>query len=496
MWLMDHQMNQRLSEEFGEYFVRLPLRTSPHIHHGNALRVDWNEILPASECTHVLGNPPFVGKKEQTRSQKADLEKVWGDTKGTGILDYVTCWYRQAAEFIQGTTISVAFVSTNSISQGEQVAALWEPLNQRFRMEIEFAHRTFAWQSEARGKAHVHCVIIGFGQHLDMRRRLFEYEHLGSDPHETVCSNINAYLTDAPSVFVTKRRKPINGAPPIRYGSMMIDKDRKARDDQGLILSPQYRKEMLEECPELAPFIRRLYGGDEFLNDVERWCLWLVDAPPQLLQSCKSLRVRLKGIKSFRSSSSRKRTQELAATPHLFGEIRQPDGPYLLIPKVSSFNRRYIPSGFLTHDNIASGSALIVPDAQIFHFGVISSAMHHAWMTYVAGRMKSDYQYSNAIVYNNYPWPQKLSDKKRQTVEDAAQAVLDVRETHPDATLADLYDPLSMPTNLTKAHAKLDRAVDRCYRSQPFPNERNRVEYLFKLYQKLTAPLLPVKKRK
>ncbi|MCH8046823.1 MAG: class I SAM-dependent DNA methyltransferase [Planctomycetes bacterium] len=496
MWLMDHQMNQRLSEEFGEYFVRLPLRTSPHIHHGNALRVDWNEILPASECTHVLGNPPFVGKKEQTRSQKADLEKVWGDTKGTGILDYVTCWYRQAAEFIQGTTISVAFVSTNSISQGEQVAALWEPLNQRFRMEIEFAHRTFAWQSEARGKAHVHCVIIGFGQHLDMRRRLFEYEHLGSDPHETVCSNINAYLTDAPSVFVTKRRKPINGAPPIRYGSMMIDKDRKARDDQGLILSPQYRKEMLEECPELAPFIRRLYGGDEFLNDVERWCLWLVDAPPQLLRSCKSLRVRLKGIKSFRSSSSRKRTQELAATPHLFGEIRQPDGPYLLIPKVSSFNRRYIPSGFLTHDNIASGSALIVPDAQIFHFGVISSAMHHAWMTYVAGRMKSDYQYSNAIVYNNYPWPQKLSDKKRQTVEDAAQAVLDVRETHPDATLADLYDPLSMPTNLTKAHAKLDRAVDRCYRSQPFPNERNRVEYLFKLYQKLTAPLLPVKKRK
>ncbi len=499
MWLMDHQMNQRLSEEFGEYFARLPLLSSPHIHHGNALRTDWNDwndVLPAAKCTHVLGNPPFVGKKEQTTEQKADLQAVWGDTKGTGVLDYVTCWYRKAAEFIQETAISVAFVSTNSISQGEQVAVLWEPLDARFGIDIRFAHRTFAWESEARGKAHVHCVIIGFSQGMEGRRRLFEYEHARSDPHEIQCSNINAYLTDAPTVFIRKRSSPLNAAPRICYGSMMIDKERKAGDDQGLILSPQYRQSMLAACPDLAPYIRRLYGGDELLNNTERWCLWLVDAPPQLLRACSPLRTRLEKIRQFRSNSSRKRTQELAATPHLFGEIRQPMGQYLLIPKVSSVSRRYIPIGLVSAEIIASGSALIVPDANRFHFGILASSMHHAWMAHVGGRMKSDYQYSNRIVYNNFPWPSEVSETKRAAVDEAAQAVLDARDAHPEASLADLYDPLAMPANLTKAHARLDRAVDRCYRSQPFPNERNRVEYLFKLYQKLTAPLLPTTKKR
>ncbi len=263
MWLIDHQMNQRLSAEFGQYFVRLPLLSSPHIHHGNALPIDWNNVLPADQCTHVLGNPPFVGKKEQTREQKADLQAVWGDTKGTGVLDYVTCWYRKAAEFIQGTDISVAFVSTNSISQGEQVAVLWEPLRERYRIDIRFAHRTFAWESEARGKAHVHCVIIGFSQGEEGKRRLFEYEHAHSNPHEISCSNINANLADAPNVFIKKRSKPLGGAPPICYGSMMIDKSRKAGDDEGLILSPHYRQLMLEACPDLAPYIRRLNGGGD-----------------------------------------------------------------------------------------------------------------------------------------------------------------------------------------------------------------------------------------
>jgi len=272
---------------------------------------------------------------------------------------------------------------------------------------------------------------------------------------------------------------------------MMIDKDRKSGDDSGLILSPQGRQSMLAACPDLGPYILRLYGGDEFLNNTERWCLWLVHAPPQLLRTCTPLRRRLDGIRRFRLSSSRKRTRELADTPHLFGEIRQPLGRYLLIPKVSSQNRRYIPIGFVAPEIIATGSTLIVPDARDFEFGILASSMHHAWMTHVGGRMKSDYQYSNAIVYNNYPWPESVTDAKRQAVENAAQAVLDAREEHPQASLADLYDPLAMPSNLVKAHARLDRAVDRCYRSQPFPNERNRVEYLFKLYQKLTAPLLP-----
>jgi hypothetical protein len=496
MWLMDHQMNQRLSEEFGEYFVRLPLISSPHIHHGNALRIDWNDVLPAGKCTHVLGNPPFVGKKEQTKQQKAELQAVWKNVKGTGVLDYVTCWYRKAAEFVRGTRISVAFVSTNSISQGEQVAVLWETLHGAFGLDIQFAHRTFAWESEARGKAHVHCVIIGFRQGVEGKRRLFEYERARSDPHEICCSNINAYLTDAPSVLIKKRSKPLNGAPLICYGSMMIDKDRKAGGEEGLILSPEHRQSMIQACPDLAPYIRRLYGGDEFLNNTERWCLWLVDAPPRLLRSCPPLRRRLQGIREFRLGSSRKRTRELAATPHLFGEIRQPAGRYLLVPKVSSENRRYIPIGFVAPEIIASGSALIVPHADQYHFGILASSMHHAWMTYVAGRMKSDYQYSNAIVYNNYPWPRDVSDAKRPAVEAAAQGVLDARDAYPDASLADLYDPLAMPARLTRAHAKLDRAVDRCYRSQPFPNERNRVEFLFKLYEKLTAPLLPTTKKR
>lgn len=495
LWLTDHQANMALGQLFTQSYLRIPLKKSPHIHVANALRKPWNEVLPAEQCSYVLGNPPFVGKKEQNASQKADMEKIWGTVKGAGVLDYVTCWHRLAAEYIQGTKIQVALVSTNSISQGEQVSVFWGNLLSRFQVKITFAHRTFPWQSEARGKAHVHVVIVGFGLEETAAKRIYDYDDDPDNPAVTVVRNISPYLIEGSDLVVTTRTKPISPAPAISYGSMMIDKDRKSGDEAGLILTPAYRRMLLEECPGLAPYIRRLYGGEEFLNNQERYCLWLVGAPPPLIRSCPSLLSRLELVRSFREGSSRPQTQKLAATPGLFGEIRQPSVRYLLVPKVSSETRPYIPIGFVEPEIIASGSALTIPEANLFHFGVLSSAMHNAWMRCVAGRMKSDFQYSNAIVYNNYPWPEP-TDAQRAAVEKAAQRVLDARAQFPTATLADLYDPLTMPPALAAAHAALDKAVDRCYRPAEFPSDRARVEHLFELYERLTAPLAIAKPKR
>ncbi|MBE0542480.1 MAG: class I SAM-dependent DNA methyltransferase [Verrucomicrobia bacterium] len=545
LWLMDHQMNLKVSEAFGQLYQRLPLKKSPHIHCANALRLDWKTVLPPDKCSYVLGNPPFVGKKEQTPEQKADMDSVWGELKGAGILDYVTCWYKLAGDYTQRTQIRCAFVSTNSICQGEQVGVLWSELFTRFHMKIHFAHTTFAWESEARGKAHVHVVIIGFGAFDVANKLIFEYDTPKGEPHAVSARNISPYLTDGSDVVLTSRRDPINDAPKISYGSMMIDKDRKAGDEAGLLLTPRQRKQLLAECPDLQPFIRRIYGGDEFLNDTERYCLWLVDAPTELITNCPALKARIDGVRDFRRNSGREQTRELAMTPALFGEIRQPTTRYLLFPKVSSESRPYLPIGFVSPDIIASGSALIVPGATLFHFGILSSAMHNAWMRRVAGRMKSDYQYSVAVVYNNFPWPENVSAEKRELVEEKARTVLAAREKFMEcgdssplsagdlspsnspgapaspraaargsalptsrqsgkggdksphsktATLADLYNPLNMKPVILKAHAALDRAVERCYRREPFHSDRERVEFLFALYEKLTAPLLPVTK--
>jgi hypothetical protein len=539
LWLMDHQMNLLLAEKFGQYFVRLPLKKSARIVCDNALRLNWHHVLSPVECSFILGNPPFVGKKEQNADQKADMAAIWGGAKGAGILDYVTCWYVKAAEFIRDTPIRVGFVSTNSITQGEQPGVLWSALFAR-GMQIIFAHRTFPWQSEARGPAHVHVVIIGLAQTFAGIKRIYEPQK--GSVVSTDVKNINPYLVEGPNTVLRTSVRPLNGAPPIRYGSMMIDKDRRAGEDAGLVLTSAHREALLRESPALDPFILRLYGGDEFLNGTERWCLWLVDAPAALLRSSGLLAARLESVRAFRLGSRRPQTRALAATPSLFGEIRQPKTSYLLIPKVSSEKRTYIPIGFLSAQDIASGSALVIPDATRYHFGILSSAMHNAWMRGVAGRLESRYQYSNNIVYNNFPWPQwdapapsrATSDgeaasvgeaaartywssyheswdddeappaqpetkparlaggaKKRADVEAAAQAVLDARAGHPDSTLADLYDPLFMPPDLAKAHAALDRAVDRCYRTAPFQNDRQRVEFLLVRYEALSAPLLP-----
>ncbi|MCY3019611.1 MAG: class I SAM-dependent DNA methyltransferase [Planctomycetota bacterium] len=491
LWLMDHQMNLRFSEVFGQYYVRLPLKKSPTIVCGNALQRDWNEILPPEKCSYVLGNPPFVGKKEQNGEQKQDMGLLFGNVKGSGVLDYVCSWYVKAASYIEGSRIKVAFVSTNSITQGEQVGVLWKELLDRYQIKIHFAHRTFAWQSEARGKAHVHVVIVGFAAFDAGRKTIYEYENLKGEPHAVAATNINPYLADAGDVVLVKRTQQISGAPGINYGSMANDKRREDEGLGNLILDAGARRQLLAECPQIAPYIRPFMGSEEFLNNTQRWCLWLVDAPGSVIRSCPLVRARVAAVRRAREDSERPETKELAKTPTVFGEIRQPDTPYLLIPKVSSETRPYLPVGFVKPKVIANGSALIVPGATHFHLGVLSSAMHMAWMRYTCGRMKSDYQYSSRIVYNNFPWPENPTDKQRKAVGIAAQKVLDARKKNPNDTLADLYDPLSMPRELVKAHTDLDRAVDRCYRKQPFTSDRQRVEYLFALYEKLTSPLLP-----
>jgi len=495
MWLMDHQMNQRFSEGFGQLYIRLPLRKSPKIILGNALDIEWKEILPPAQCSYVLGNPPFVGKKEQNGRQKADMDLLFGRVKGAGVLDYVGSWYIKAAQYVQGTRIRAAFVSTNSITQGEQVGVLWKELLERYHVKIHFAHRAFLWESEVRGKAHVHVVIIGFGAFPAEKKTIFEYENSKAEPQAFAAVNINPYLADAGDVLLMKRTTQISGGPEISYGSMANDKRKGEKGLGNLILNAKARKQLLAESPKIAPYIRPFVGSTEFLNNTRRWCLWLVGAPPELIRSCPSVHARVVAVREARRLSDRAETRKLAKHPALFGEIRQPNASYLLIPKVSSETRSYLPVGFVKPRVIANGSALIVSNANLYHFGVLSSAMHMAWMRYTCGRMEISYQYSSQIVYNNYPWPVHPLDKQRKAVESAGQKVLDARAEFPKASLADLYDPVAMPPKLVKAHAELDRAVDRCYRSQPFTSERQRVEYLFALYEQLSAPLIAPPKR-
>lgn len=489
LWLMDHQMNLEVAEAFGTYFTRLPLRQTAHIHHGDALQKNWSTCFGQNQperFDYLLGNPPFGGKKEQSDEQKQNLKAVLSGVKGSGVLDYVAGWYIKAAQYMQEhPETETAFVSTNSISQGEQVGVLWNELFSKYRANIHFAHRTFRWDNEASGRAAVHVVIIGFALHdVSGSKRLFDYENVRGEPHEQSVSNINPYLVDAPNVVVTKRRNPLCEVPNISYGNMPIDKG-------NLILSEEEASNLIEEFSRLDEYVRPYIGGREFLNEGIRYCLWLEDAPPSLIRSIRPVRDRVESNRKYRKSSNRKATNKLASTPALFGEIRQPDSRYLLIPKVSSERRDYMPIGFMDPATIASGSVLIVTEASLYHFGTLSSAMHMAWMRYTAGRMKSDYQYSAGIVYNNFPWPDDPSDKNRRAVKDAAKDVLEARSLFLEdgATMADLYDPLAMPSTLVDAHRELDRAVDRAYRPQPFTTETNRVAFLFDRYEEITNAL-------
>ena len=479
LWLTDHQMNQRVGEEFGLYFARLPLLTSPTIVHGNALRLDWESIVPKEQLSYILGNPPFVGHHYQTREQKEDQALVLREISARGVLDFVSNWYLKAANYMASAKhIRAAFVSTSSITQGEQAGLLWPALMRRGVL-IQFAHRTFAWSSEARGAAAVHCVIIGFGFQESPETWLFDYENVRGKPHRIRASNINPYLVDAPSLVLENRSEPISPAPRMLWGN-------KPTDGGHLILSPEERQDLLARDPGAAKFVRRYMSGGDFIKGDERYCLWLVGVTPQELRAHPAVTARVQRVKDFRLLSKAASTREYAKYPGLFRQIAQPTKDYLAIPEVSSERRNYIPMAFVPKDVICSNKIQFIPEATLYDLGILHSEMHMAWVRAVGGRLKSDFSYSSTIIYNNFPWPESPG-KKQQAIEDAARAMLRARQEFPDNSLADLYDPLTMPAVLAKAHQRLDKAVDVAYGYKAERSDAQRVAFLFRLYEKFTS---------
>ena len=487
MWLIDHQMNMLVSSEFGQYFVRLPLKKSAKIVHADALETDWESIVSKNELSFIIGNPPFIGSRIMNKIQKESLIKVFDDAKNIGDLDYVTGWYIKAAKYIQKTKIRVAFVSTNSIVQGLQTSLLWKPMFDKFGVKIHFAHRTFKWSNEAKGNAAVYCVIVGFAGYDTIKKSIFEYEDIKGEAHELKAKNINPYLVNAKDVFIDKKSKPICNVPEMNFGNMPADGGE-------FLFTNEEKIDFLVKEPKAEKYFKELISAHEFLNGKKRWCLWLEDIDPSELRSLLLVKERVENVKKIRVKSSR---PQLAETPHLFAQITQPkDLDFILIPAHSSENRKYIPIGFLSKENISHNSCLIIPNGNQYHFGVLMSTMHMAWVKNICGRLKSDYRYSKDIVYNNYPWPENPNDKQIKAIETAAQKVLEARLQFPTSSLADLYDPLTMPPVLVKAHNELDKAVDLAYKPQAFTNEANRMVFLFELYEKYTADLFTKEKVK
>ena len=491
MWLVDHQMNLLVSERFGVHFARIPLKQSAAILNNNALQTDW----PVTD--YILGNPPFIGKKEQNAIQKKELESICNGINGWGVLDYVSAWYLKATMIInQNNSTKVSFVSTNSIVQGEQVNILWCAIIEKHKIKIDFAHRTFKWQSEAKGKAAVHCIIVGFSKANSPSKTkfIFDYPDLSSIPVCIEVKQINQYLVDADSVFLEKRTTPISQSPKMIEGITPLD--------NGLLsFTESEYQDFIAKEPASKKWFKQWLTGHNFINNYNLYCLWLSDISSAELKKLPNVMAKVKEVKEFRENS--KSSQKFANTPWLFRETIISDR-YIIVPKTSSENRYYIPMGFV-EDIITSSSSLMINDATIYDFGIMTSIMHNAWTRTTCGRLKSDYRYSASIVYNNFPWPLNPSDKQKQSIEAAAQSVLDARATHPECSLADLYDPLTMPANLLKAHQQLDKAVDAAYGKIKFANEAERVAFLFELYQQYTAPLrlrsgddsvAPVKKTK
>ncbi len=488
LWLVDHQVNLLVSERFGNPFERLPLTTSAKIVHGNALRMDWNDVVPASEVGFVLGNPPFLGHHYQSNAQKSDQALTLREIPAQGVLDFVSNWYVKSAEYIQpNPSVRCAFVSTNSITQGEQAGLLW-PLMLSKGICIQFAHRTFQWSNEARGQAAVHCVIVGFGLSEPAEKLIFDYETPKSDPSVIAANNINPYLIDAPNIVLTNRSLPLCGVPKMLWGN-------KATDGGHFLLTPEERVALIEAEPAADKFVRKYVSSGDFIKSAERYCLWLEGADPSELRLLPSVMKRVEAVRQFRLASKASSTRAYAKYPTRFRQVAQPESDYLAVPKTSSERRDRIPIAFLSKEVIAASEIFTVADASLLHFGVICSAMHMAWVRAVCGRLKSDYRYSASIVYNNFPWPESPGDKQREAIEAAAQGVLDARAAFPDSTLADLYDPVTMPPALVKAHQALDRAVDAAYGRRSFATDADRVAFLFDRYQHLTS-LLPPPTRK
>ena len=476
LWIAESQMLKETEEIVHMHMDFLPLTSYANIVEGNALRIDWETVVPKSKLNYIMGNPPFVGKKEQTKGQKDDLVQLMGeDAKKAGSLDYVAGWYIKAAQIIQKTKVRSAFVSTNSITQGEQVEPLWNVLLNHYNVHIDFAYRTFKWESEAKLKAAVHCVIIGFSTNIDNTgRKIFV-----NDKMTVNASNINPYLVDAPNTLISARSKPICNIPEIVTGN-------QATDDGNFFVSADEYEAFIAETPSAKNYLRIAYNSHGFINGKYQYCLWLVGISPAELRKMPAVLERIEKVRQFRLSSTKEATRKQADTPTLFTEIRQPTGNYIVIPKVSSENRRYIPLGFLSPDIICNNTIKYVPDATLYHLGILSSNVHNAWMRSVAGRLKSDYQYSNTIVYNNFPWPTPTAEQKAK-IEKTAQAILDARALYPDCSLADLYDEVTMPPELRKAHQQNDKAVMQAYGFWGKLNtETECVAELMKMYQELT----------
>jgi len=469
-------MNVIASEHFGLYSTRLPLTHSVTIVHGNALRLDWETIVPKNELSYILGNPPFVGYSNQSKNQKGDILSVFLDGNGktiknAGRIDYVAAWFYKAAQYIHGKQSRVAFVSTNSITQGEQVATVWKPLYDMFGIHINFAHRSFKWGNEAKGKASVHCVIIGFGTDPTIEKVIFDGKK------RIIAKDINPYLVDAPNTFVERRKKPICNVPEMMIGN-------RISDGGHLIIAAEEYEQFVRKEPAAAKYIRPYMMGKDFLTNKERYCLWPVDVSPAELRKMPLVLERIKKCQKIRLASLRSNTRRAAKTPTLFESNRQPETDYIAIPAVSSEHRRYIPIGYLGKEVIAGDNLFTIPNASLYHFGLLTSNVHSAWMRAVGGRHKMSYRYSNTVVYNNFPWPETTA-AQRVDIELLAQAILDARALFPDSSLAALYDPLAMPPELLKAHQALDRAVMKLY---GFPvtaefTEAHCVAALMELYQ-------------
>lgn len=487
MWLMDHQMNMMISNEFGQYFARLPLKKSAKIVHGDALETDWEEVVSKDKLSYIIGNPPFIGSNIMSQFQRNQIVKEFDNIQGCGVLDYVTGWYIKAAKYIKDTTIKVAFVSTNSIVQGEQTSILWGQMLNKYAIKIHFAHRTFRWSNEAKGNAAVYCVIIGFANFDTNNKRLFEYEDIKGVAHEIKAKNINPYLIEGKDILINKKSNPISKVPQIFKGN-------QPTDGGFLILSEEEKNEYIKNEPNGQKFIKNLISGREFLNGINRYCFWIVDSFNEI-RNLPILQERIKQCKENRLRSSFADTRKLAERPYQFRDLKNPE-TFIVIPATTSENRKYIPFAFLNKDYIPSNSVYIILDANLFHFGILMSQMHMSWVKTTCGRLKSDFRYSKDIVYNNYPWPENPSEKQIITIEEKAQNVLEVRTSFPTSSLADLYSPLTMPPALVKAHNELDKAVDAAYSKQTFTSEAKRMEFLFELYEKYTAGLFVKEKVK
>ena len=472
LWIAENQMLRETEKIINQELNFLPLKTNAYIIEANALRLDWQEVVSKYELNYIMGNPPFVGYAYQSKEQKEDLALATNNAAKN--LDYVAGWYYKAAEFMKSTNIRTALVSTNSITQGEQVAVIWEPLFKDYGIHIDFAHTTFRWDSEASIMAHVHCVIVGFSVAYSSKERL-----LFADGDVKKVKNINAYLTDAPDVFIEKRTQPICDVPPIVRGS-------QPTDDGNLILSEEEKDELIKSEPQAEAFIRPFMMGKDFINRKPRYCLWLVGASPAALRKCPQVLERVEKVKQFRLKSSKAATRKKADTPMLFDEVKAVNSNYVAIPVVSSEGRNYIPMDYLKPEVIAGNKLFMMENASLYHFGVLTSSVHMAWMRAVCGRLEMRYSYSNTIVYNNFPWCSP-TDAQKAKIEKTAQAILDARALYPDSSLADLYDEAVMPPELRKAHQANDAAVAEAYGISRDTQEAEVVAMLMKRYQELTG---------